>query len=246
MRWIAATYDVVPVGELADRAGGGGSVHGLAAITFDDAYNGVFEHALPVLAAAGLPSTISVVSGFADHPAYTWWDTLGARGLLSDKIRDVALSTCRGLGPEVLAAADAALPAGALPHVFLPASWDRIAAAAANGRDGVDLGSHTVRHPNLMTLTDTELDEEMSRSRREIHDRIGKEPEVMAYPYGLWDPRVLGAASRAGYRIGLTLDVRAFAGGGDLLAVPRINVPAGISLDALACWAAGIRLRRPW
>jgi hypothetical protein len=28
----------------------------------------------------------------------------------------------------------------------------------------------------------------------------------------------------------------------DPLALPRINVPAGISVAALECWAAGIRL----
>jgi len=241
--WISASYEVVPVRDLAERAAAGRGVRGLAAITFDDAYGGVFEHALPVLAAAGLPCTIFVVSGFADQPAYTWWDTLAIRGLLSDRRRDQALSRHRGIAAEVLTEADATLPAGSLPDVFLPAPWDRIVQAAG---DGVDLGSHTVRHANLAVLDGADLDDELGRSRHEIHERTGVEPHAVAYPYGLWTHQVLRSAARAGYRLGLTLGGSLLAGGQDLLGTPRINVPAGISTEALACWAAGIRLRRPW
>jgi hypothetical protein len=42
-------------------------------------------------------------------------------------------------------------------------------------------------------------------------------------------------------RFGLAGARRAAA---DALALPRVNVPAGIALDALECWGAGIRLRR--
>jgi peptidoglycan/xylan/chitin deacetylase (PgdA/CDA1 family) len=241
--WIGDSYEVVPVRELAERAVAGRSVRGLAAITFDDAYRGVFEHALPALAAASLPCTIFVVSGFADHPAYTWWDTLATRGLLTDRRRDQVLTRHRGIAVEVLAEADAALPSGALPDVFLPAPWDRIVQAAGNG---VDLGSHTLRHANLAVLDGAELDEELGRSRCEIRERTGKDPDAVAYPYGLWNSEVLRSAARAGYRLGLTLGGQLFAEGQDLLGAPRINVPAGISTDALECWAAGIRLRRPW
>ncbi len=242
VQWMASSYDVVPLGELAGRAGAGRSVRGLAAITFDDAYRGVFEHALPLLAAAGLPCTIFVVTRFADDPAPTWWDTLAAQSRLSGERRDEALTKQRGLGADVLA--DPAEPGTVpdFPETLLPAPWDQIIRSTS---DLVALGSHTVRHPNLTTLSDTELDEELTRSRREIDERTGQEPEAVAFPYGLWDPRVVNATGHAGYRMGLTLEGGSLSGGRDLLATPRLNVPAGISPDALACWAAGVRPRRP-
>ncbi len=243
--WLAATYDVVPLRELADRASSGRSVRGLAALTFDDAYRGVFDHALPVLAALGLPCTLFVVSGFADRPAWTWWDTLASRGLLSEERRDEALSASRGLAAEVLSGDGNAVDArsAAFPEVLLPATWDRIVAAAG---ESVALGSHTARHPNLCALSEDELDEELGRSRREIHERAGVEPDALAYPYGLWDARVVRAAGGAGYRTGLTLESRGLGTNAELLAAPRINVPAGIPLEALECWLAGLKLRRPW
>ncbi len=245
-RWIAETYDVAPLSELADRAAAGRGVRGLAAVTFDDAYRGVFDHALPVLAALGLPCTIFVVSGFPADPSHTWWDRLASRGLLSDERRERALTAHRGLAAEVLADIDGnedITRPGGLPDVLLPAGWDRIVEASGAG---VDVGSHTVRHANLTALDRAELDEEMVRSRREIHDRTGREPEAMAYPYGLWNEQVLSATGSAGYRMGLTLEARPLRPGGNLLGTPRLNVPASISLEALECWAAGLRLRRPW
>ena len=136
-----------------------------------------------------------------------------------------------------------ALPGAPLPEELLPASWERVTRAAG---DLVALGSHTVCHPNLTALHDTELEDELSRSHRQILERTNQVPDAVAYPYGLWDPRVAHAAIRAGYRMGLTLEGGPMTTGQDLLAAPRLNVPSGISPEALECWASGIRLRKPW
>lgn len=243
VEWLASSFDVVPLRELADRVATGRSVRGLAAITFDDAYRGVFEHALPLLASAGLPSTLFVVTGFADRPAPTWWDTLAFQGRLSQKRREEALGVQRGLAEHVLGSARGQGSIPALPEALLPAPWEQIVSSAG---DLVAVGSHTVLHPNLTALEDPVLDEELGRSRRGIRERTGQSVEALAYPYGLWNPRVASAAGRAGYRIGLTLGGGRVQGSPDLLTTPRLNVPAGMSTDVLACWAAGIRLRRAW
>jgi len=243
VRWLAATYRVVPLRELAERASAGRRVRNLAALTFDDAYRGVFEHALPRLEEAGLPCTLFVVTGFAAAPAPTWWDTLAARGLLSEERRARALVAQQGLAGRVLADCGDDGRAADTPDVLLPARWEWISRAAG---DLVAVGSHTARHPNLTVLNDTELEDELGRSRREILEHTNQDPEAVAYPYGLSDSRVARAAARAGYRMGLTLEGGPMTAGRDLLAAPRLNVPAGISPEALACWTAGIRPRRPW
>ncbi len=241
--WMRSAYEVVPVGEIADRVRSGRGVGGLAAITFDDAYRGTFDHALPMLADAGLPSTVFVVSGFSDDPTFTWWDVLAARGALTDERRNHELSARRGVAQEILSADGSAGRPPALPDALLPAPWAWIVRAA---EDGVELGSHTVRHANLAALEGEELEREVTLSRHEIRERTGRDPAAVSYPYGLWTPEVLRAAGRAGYRVGLTLGNRPVGRGEDVLGLPRINVPAGISPEALECWAAGLRLRRPW
>ncbi len=239
--WMRSSYEVVPLREIAERARSDRALGGLAAITFDDAYRGTLDHALPVLAAAGLPSTLFVVSGFSDDPAFTWWDVLAARGALDDERRNRELSVHRGLADEILSDTGAA-PVD-LPEVLLPAPWERIVRATGNG---VELGSHTVRHANLSALGGEELEQEVTRSRNEIRERTGQDPDAVSYPYGLWNPEVLRSARQAGYRVGLTLGNRSVRGGEDPFGLPRINVPAGISPEALDCLAAGLRLRRPW
>jgi peptidoglycan/xylan/chitin deacetylase (PgdA/CDA1 family) len=241
--WMRGSYQVVPLGELAERAGSSRRVGGLAAITFDDAYRGTFDHALPILEAAGLPSTVFVVSGFPDDPAFTWWDVLAAGGALGDERRNRELSIHRGIAQEILSDPSLANGATDLPEVLLPARWERIVASAGSG---VELGSHTVRHANLSELGRDEMERELSRSRQEIRERTGQDPTSISYPYGLWGPDVLQAARRAGYRFGLTLGNRIVRGGEDPFGLPRINIPAGISPETMECWAAGLRLRRPW
>src|SRR2546426_176600 len=68
-RWLARHYDVVPLRELVGRLEAGRSLRGLAAVTFDDAYAGVFTHAWPLLLELGLPATVFVVGDASDAHA---------------------------------------------------------------------------------------------------------------------------------------------------------------------------------
>jgi peptidoglycan/xylan/chitin deacetylase (PgdA/CDA1 family) len=62
-RWLARHRTVVPLGEAAGRLDRSGRLpSGLAAITFDDGFTGVLEHALPVLRRHGLPATVFLVA----------------------------------------------------------------------------------------------------------------------------------------------------------------------------------------
>ena len=49
---------------------------GSVAVTFDDAYPGVLQHALPVLASQGIPAVVFVVSGALNSSQEFYWDDL--------------------------------------------------------------------------------------------------------------------------------------------------------------------------
>ncbi len=100
-----------------------------------------------------------------------------------------------------------------------PMSWDEIGALASGGWE---IGSHTVSHPQLPTLGDVELDDELIGSKATIEDRLGAPCTSLAYPYGAYDERVVAATHRAGYTCACTLTVR--VGRHDALLWPRIGL----------------------
>lgn len=65
---------------------------------------------------------------------------------------------------------------------------------------GIDFHSHTRTHPSLPTLDDAQLDDEMTRSKTELENLLGRPVDYLAYPFGHFDERVLQASQAAGYR----------------------------------------------
>jgi peptidoglycan/xylan/chitin deacetylase (PgdA/CDA1 family) len=240
MRWLVAHYQVVPLRELVERVRSGKSVRDTAAITFDDAYTGVFDNALPVLRDLGITSTVFVVTDAATTGQPFWWDHPAARGAMTSALRRQWLDILRGNRQAILAELPSRTPWN-LPPSHQPAGWSAITAAA---RSGVDLGVHSVTHRVLPRLNDAELVNELTTSRDMVARNTGQLPEFCAYPYGLWDGRVQQAVKAAGYRAALALDNTLVRTGADVWALPRINVPAAIGVSAFRAWTAGLRPRR--
>ena len=78
MRWLGAHYDVIGLREFTERMTNGRSLRSVAAVTFDDGYTGVFEHAVPVVRALRMPATIFLVADAVGRSAPFPWD--GAAG----------------------------------------------------------------------------------------------------------------------------------------------------------------------
>jgi peptidoglycan/xylan/chitin deacetylase (PgdA/CDA1 family) len=105
------------------------------------------------------------------------------------------------------------------PQELRTATWHDLRELA---RSGVEIGSHTHRHPHLTSLSDRELAYELSGSRARIEAALGRPCRFLAYPYGDSDARVEAAAGVAGYEA-------AFRASGpearlDPLAYPRTSV----------------------
>ncbi len=82
--------------------------------------------------------------------------------------------------------------------------WNELRTLA---RGGVQIVSQTHTHPpDLRTLSDSALAQEMSLSRQIMARELGAAPSFVTYPSGKWDRRVALAAASAGYRLGLTED----------------------------------------
>lgn len=236
---LVETHDVLPLLQALDPTRAPGK-RPLAAITFDDAYSGAITAGLTELRARRLPATVFVTPAFLDGQAF-WWDMLAdpATGL-SPSLRGMALSQGRGLCAEVVALAAANGAAiHDMPAHARGASTDELHRALEY--EQLTLAAHTWNHPNLVKLSSAELADELTRPREWLDRFRERVLPVMSYPYGLADIRVQRAAGDAGYDMAFMIDGGwTTPGTRERFAIPRLNVPAGVSTNGFVLRVAGL------
>ncbi len=110
-------------------------------------------------------------------------------------------------------------------------TWDELATVSAAG---LTLASHGRSHRPLSALTPSELADEAALSRDKLREHLGVATRCFAYPYGIHDEAVQRALLAQGYRLAFTTQDRRWQPGDRVMAVPRVEVPGGISRDAFA------------
>jgi peptidoglycan/xylan/chitin deacetylase (PgdA/CDA1 family) len=101
---------------------------------------------------------------------------------------------------------------------FDPMTWEQL-----SGMDPalISIGSHTLSHPILSTMTDSEIDFEVRESRRILEERLKRSVEFFCYPNGDYDDRIV-AVVRKHYRAAVTALPGTIGAGADLYTLPRI------------------------
>jgi len=234
-------HDVVPLDHLFTPAAG---PRPRAAVTFDDAYAGTLHAGIPELVRRGLPGTIFVCPAFLGGRTF-WWDALTR----PDHDGPAPALRRHALGP--LAGRDAEIRPWAAKHGFPEyrvSDHARCATEAdlraALGHPGITLGSHSWSHANVAELEGAALDEELTRPRAWLTEHLGATADWLAYPYGYHNPRAEEAARRAGYRGALALHAGWIGSTpAQPFALPRLNVPAGVSANGFALRISGLITR---
>ena len=91
-------------------------------------------------------------------------------------------------------------------------------------RGGISFAAHTATHPRLTTLPSKQVAEELTRSRKDMEDRLAGLCEDMAYPFVDFDERVREEAGRAGYKTACSVRIGLNRPGDDLLSLKRIPI----------------------
>lgn len=236
LRWLAANFTVVPLDEFVGRLSRGASLRGVAAVTFDDGYDGVFDHAWPLLRELRIPATAFVVADAPGRADGFWWDNPDVLHSYSPARRQDWLTALRGDSAMIV---DSLAPAvrSRQPPLCKAADWEKIADAA---KSGLQLGVHSATHRSLPMLDDLDLQREVVDSRDVIRSHTGVSPEFFAYPYGAWNDRVRQTVRAAGYRGAFTLEFGHRADSFDAWALPRLSIPARIRDAAFQAWTAGL------
>ena len=99
---------------------------------------------------------------------------------------------------------------------------------------GVEIGSHTVTHRSLTSLSTTQARAELLRSRRVLERRLGHRVPWLAYPIGAYDARVERLARRTGYLLAVTTVHGTRHSARRPLALPRLRVLNSTGVRGLA------------
>ena len=230
--WIGRRFRFVALDELGAQLESGDPFETpTAAITFDDGYRDMYEHAYPVLKRKGIPAAVFVVTDWIDRASALYHDrlyllltrdwpascevlvdlgvmtaeqALAARGPNEPFVALRHLLT--SLSQEGLARVTAALEAKLAVDTgrlegLKPLSW---AMLAEMQRGGITVGSHTRTHALLTRESPSRMLEETAGARRALEERLGTPIDHFAYPDGAFDAETVETVARAGYRFAYT------------------------------------------
>lgn len=221
LRLIRTEAEIVPLMELLTTEA---PTDRRVAITFDDAYASALVLGVGACIDQGAPCTVFVAPGLLGTVPI--WDQRSNDGTWTAVDREQFLWNQQGRSKTL----DATAPRVESAPELLIASSDLL--RSLSGAAGISFGNHTMTHPNLAALTTDEVRREIDAAwgwlREFLSDAI---VPVVAYPYGLAPPNAVSAIPRDHADFGLRVTGNWQRTGAvlDPLAVPRWNVPTGIS-----------------
>jgi peptidoglycan/xylan/chitin deacetylase (PgdA/CDA1 family) len=111
-------------------------------------------------------------------------------------------------------------------------------------RRGIEIGSHTVAHRFLPSLSDAEMLDDLTSSRRTLEHRLDHRVPWLAYPFGGYDSRVEALSRRAGYLLAVTTRPGAVHAAGQPLALRRLRILDSTGVAGLASMLAATSTAR--
>jgi peptidoglycan/xylan/chitin deacetylase (PgdA/CDA1 family) len=216
-------------------------------ITFDDGDRSVHTHALPILAARGIPAVCFVIPGIIGTDTPFWWDEVehlvrhgGTTGRVPPAPPEITVHTVKLLSERdrLLALEELrATAAGPAPRrtQLTPAELRDLEAG------GVAIGNHTLTHPCLDRCDDGQVRDEILHAHERLTRMLGREPTSFAYPNGDVDQRAHRVLSQAGYRSAFLYNHRLAAPGErHPLRIDRLVVSTRIGTDRLETILSGL------
>jgi peptidoglycan/xylan/chitin deacetylase (PgdA/CDA1 family) len=168
--------------------------------------------------------------------------TIDERQQAADYVSGIFKAARLTLRPGAVDAVAELLRVSEIPQGPPMLTWKQIAEMRGHG---IDFGAHTISHPDLTELSDTDALEEIDGSKQEIESRLRAPVTTFAFPYGTehhWTPSLARIAQRIGFRSVVSADTGFVDGSSDLHRLRRITLPRG---RAESVWTICKHLTQP-
>ncbi|HEY5898023.1 MAG TPA: polysaccharide deacetylase family protein [Burkholderiales bacterium] len=237
LRCVSLAFPVVPLDALAQRRRSG--TRARVALTFDDGLRSNVEVAYPILRKLGLTATFFVCPGLIDRGEWLWNHEARQRLLSLPKeevgelaahvgapeevegfiewMKTLPLAERRQVEARIREATPRFSPTGEQRAQFDLAPWAELKKLDPQV---VTIGSHTLTHPILTSLTAEETEAEMRESRFALERRLERAVTQFCYPNGNLNDAALESARRH-YRSAVTVDPGFLDDAADAHQLPR-------------------------
>ena len=228
--YITKNFNVLPIEDLIENLNKNKIKPYSLALTFDDGHFDFYTSAWPILKKYNLPASLYITTGFVDGTTWLWPDlikyillnskveVLNAQGVGTisttksnhhtswHKLGDYCLTLHAEQRNKLLLqlANDAQVSISNTPQSpFHSVTWGQLKEMS---QEGLTVGSHTVTHPILSSLSIDALRNELTESAQAIEKNLGTIPLGLCYPNGRPEDIneiVINEAESAGYAYGL-------------------------------------------
>lgn len=229
LEYFCRSYEIVPLEKLVQCIQQGKSLPEKAvAITFDDGYKDNYLYAYPILKKRHVPVTIFLATGYIGKDRLFWWDEvsyminnttaaqldldeLGSYSLrplnrcragfiISEKLEDLPDARKNILIEKLTGICQVSIPPGLGQELVL--SWDEVREMS---NDGIAFGAHTVNHPSLTNMPFEQAKWEITQSKKDIEDKLGKEVRAFSYPDGKFDSEIVKFVKENGFTYAVSI-----------------------------------------
>jgi peptidoglycan/xylan/chitin deacetylase (PgdA/CDA1 family) len=238
--YLRRHFRVVPLLHIAEQVASKKDLDRHAvALTIDDGRRNCYEFLFPLLKEFDLPATFFVVSSFVRGEDWIWTDKvlwLSEQSRRSEELApgklEPVFKSLNGMRPEardarieaMAATAEISIPQQA-PAKYAACSWSELREMADSGL--MEIGSHTVAHPILSSITDEESWWELTESRRQIEEGIRGTVRSFCFPNGMpgdYRPSQVRQLADAGYTCSVVAHFGLVSSGADPYVLPRMGM----------------------
>lgn len=240
LAYLRRHFEIIPLSSLVEGLSSGARLKDrMVALTVDDGRRNFYECFYPLLKEFALPATFFVVTSFIQGEDWIWTDKVlwladqscPLDELAPEKI-DHLFAELNKMRPAVRESKIADLAARMQvniplqpPAKYAPCSWSELREMADSGL--VEIGSHSVNHPILSSLSDPEALWQLKESRAQIERNLGRNVSSFCFPNGkLGDYRAIHVqqVQDAGYRSAVVARFGLVSRASNVFELPRIGI----------------------
>lgn len=130
----------------------------------------------------------------------------------------------------------------AISNASYAMTWDQLLELKKSG--WFEIQSHTYWHPNFrkdrkrMGFAEYEkaVDMQLKKSKEKLAEKLGVKPDMLAWPFGIYDEDLIGKAKAAGYVAAFTIERHNASAADNIMTLPRyimVNADRGKPFEQL-------------